>query len=136
MKSKFFDFPHSRGISLIEVLVAVLVLSVGLLGLAALQGFSLQAGQHSYHRSQAVDLAYELADYARANRLRTLSLCGLPDEATYWDNVVSERLPGGTLNFDVTNCTTGEAEVTLSWLEGRIDEVDDGIETVSFVTRI
>lgn len=136
MRFRVVDIQKMSGVSLIEVLVALLVLSIGLLGFAALQGFSLQAGQHSYNRSQAVDLAYEVADYARANRIRTLNTCDLPDQVSYWDDVVAERLPSGTLIFNVTDCANGEAEVTLSWLEGRLDEVEDGVETVNFVTRI
>jgi type IV pilus assembly protein PilV len=59
---------RSRGFSLIEVLVAVIVLSTGLLGLAGLQVTSLRFNHSAYLRSQATLLAYELADRMRANR--------------------------------------------------------------------
>jgi type IV pilus assembly protein PilV len=58
---------HHRGFSLIEVLVALLVLSIGLLGLAALQTFSLQYNTGSYYRTQATFLAYEIIDRMRIN---------------------------------------------------------------------
>lgn len=58
----------TRGFSLIEVMIAVLVLSVGLLGMAALQGFSLQNTRSANYRSQATNLAYQLADSMRGNR--------------------------------------------------------------------
>jgi type IV pilus assembly protein PilV len=57
------------GVTLIEVLVAVLVLSVGLLGYAALLAFSLKANQSANFRTQATVLAYEALDMIRANRV-------------------------------------------------------------------
>jgi type IV pilus assembly protein PilV len=59
---------HSRGFTLIEVLVAVLVLSVGLLGLAGLQATSLRSNHSAYLRTQALILTYDLIDRMRANR--------------------------------------------------------------------
>jgi type IV pilus assembly protein PilV len=56
------------GFTLIEVLIAVLILAIGLLGLAGLQTFSLQSNVHAYQRSQATTLAYEILDAMRANR--------------------------------------------------------------------
>jgi len=56
------------GFTLIEVLVAMLVLAFGLLGLAGLQATSLGNNQSAYNRSQATQLAYDLADRMRANR--------------------------------------------------------------------
>lgn len=60
-----------RGFSLIEVLVALLVLSVGLLGLAALQTTGLAFNHQSYERTQAVIQAYDIIDRMRANRSDT-----------------------------------------------------------------
>ena len=57
-----------QGFSLIEVLVALVVLSVGLLGLAALQSTAAQFNAGAYTRSQATILAYDMADRIRANR--------------------------------------------------------------------
>ena len=62
-------FPKSRGVSLIEVMVAVLVLSIGLLGMASLMGVSLRNTQSANYRTQAANLAYEFVDTARANIL-------------------------------------------------------------------
>lgn len=57
----------NTGFTLIEVLIAMLVLAVGLLGLAGLQATSLRNNQSAYNRSQATQLAYDLADRMRAN---------------------------------------------------------------------
>lgn len=56
-----------KGFSLIEVLVALLVLSIGLLGLAALQTTSLKFNTDSYMRTQATYFVYDIIDRMRAN---------------------------------------------------------------------
>jgi type IV pilus assembly protein PilV len=64
-----FRIPPSneQGFSLIEVLVAIVVLSIGLLGLAALQLSGLRVGQSSFYRAQAAQFATDMADRMRAN---------------------------------------------------------------------
>lgn len=57
----------SRGVSLVEALVAVLVLSIGMLGIAGLHARALKYGQSSYERSVAVIQAQSIADSMRAN---------------------------------------------------------------------
>jgi type IV pilus assembly protein PilV len=59
---------HLRGISMVESLVALVVISVGMLGIAGLYMSSLQAGRSANLRVQALNLASELADKIRANR--------------------------------------------------------------------
>ncbi|HEY1090177.1 type IV pilus modification protein PilV [Hydrogenophaga sp. YM1] len=67
-------FARERGVGLIEVLVAVLVLSLGLLGMAGLQANALKANQSSYGRSQAVMLSYYMLDVLRADRVGAIAL--------------------------------------------------------------
>jgi type IV pilus assembly protein PilV len=55
------------GFSLMEVMVALLVLSIGLLGLAALQTSAIKMNHQSYQRTQATTLIYEIIDRMRAN---------------------------------------------------------------------
>lgn len=57
-----------RGAGLIEVLVAVLVLAIGLLGIAAMQTTALRNNQSALERSQAVIQSYAILDAMRANR--------------------------------------------------------------------
>jgi len=64
-------WPHGReqyGFTLIEVLIALLVLSIGLLGLAALQTSGLRSSQMARMRTTATQLAYDISDRMRANR--------------------------------------------------------------------
>ena len=57
----------SKGFSLVEVLIALIIMSVGMLGIAGLYVQSLQAGRTSMLRHHAVTLAGDIADRIRAN---------------------------------------------------------------------
>ena len=65
--TSFSPIQSSRGFGLLEVLVTVLILSIGLLGLASMQLKSMQQSSDSYHRSQATLLAYDITERIRAN---------------------------------------------------------------------
>jgi len=56
-----------NGFTLVEVLIAILVLAIGLLGLAMLQVEALKHSTDAYYRTQATMLAYEIVDRMRAN---------------------------------------------------------------------
>lgn len=58
---------QQRGFTLLEVLIAIVVMAIGILGLAAMQTRSLSQGQGSLQASQALALAYDYADRMRAN---------------------------------------------------------------------
>lgn len=103
---------RARGFSLLEVLVALVILSVGLLGLAALQARSLQFNQDAYVRTQATLLAYDIIDRMRANNDDALDYTNTatpvagracanandgsrPCDLLTWHNAVANRLPAG-----------------------------------------
>ena len=58
-----------RGFSLIEVLVAVVVLSFGMLGMVGMQAYALQSNRDARLQAQAASLARELAELVRSNRV-------------------------------------------------------------------
>ncbi len=58
----------AQGFTLIEIVVAVLILAVGILGAAGMQSVGVRESQNSYFRSQANLLAIDMADKMRANR--------------------------------------------------------------------
>jgi len=58
---------HERGLSLIEVLVAIVIISLGLLGMAGLQAASLRTSQSAFYRAQAAQFANDMAERMRAN---------------------------------------------------------------------
>ena len=115
----------AAGFSLIEVLVALLVLSIGLLGMAALQAVSLKSNHGAYQRTQATFLAYDMMDRMRANRtsalagdyniaMATNSLSGstlaVTDVNDWLTNYVSALLPSGDGSI---NCVTATSVCTI-----------------------
>lgn len=74
-----------QGVSLIEVLVSVLLFSIGVLGLAAMQLNALKSNQTASVRSHAVFLAYEMADRMRGGRGDA--------HAGYYDIAIGAALP-------------------------------------------
>ncbi len=96
----FMSNCNQRGFSLIEVMVTLLILAVGLLGLAGLQTLGLKFNTQSYQRTQAVLNAYDIVDRIRAN-------AGGIAMGVYDDIDVTVPAPGLPLNPDcgaVTPC--------------------------------
>jgi type IV pilus assembly protein PilV len=125
------------GFTLIEVLVAALVLSIGLLGLAGLQAVSLKMNHGAYLRSQATNLAYEIADAMRANRGSSAAYAGTyatvscvldhsrtasgntkTDDIADWRNRLACLLPSGSGTIAVLTGTQ-RATITVTWDESR-----------------
>ena len=67
MKAKHKPSPPQTGFALLEVLIAVVVISFGLLGLAGLQLTSMKNNHSAYFRSIATQQAYDMADRIRSN---------------------------------------------------------------------
>lgn len=67
----------AAGFSMIEVLVALLVLAFGLLGFALLQTMNLRFAESANQRTQATNLAYDLLDQMRGNRIVAVQYSGL-----------------------------------------------------------
>ncbi len=75
------NFHHAIGFTLVEVLVSIVILALGLLGLASLQGISLKNNQDAFLFSQANALAYEMSDRIKANRLEWIVAIPAPAAA-------------------------------------------------------
>jgi type IV pilus assembly protein PilV len=90
----------NRGFTLIEVLISMLVLAVGLLGLAGLQATGMRNNLSAQHRSQATLLAYDIADRMRAN---------IVDAQNFATSTYFTQAPAGAAVANcetVTGCTT------------------------------
>jgi type IV pilus assembly protein PilV len=119
-----------QGFSLIEVLVSIVVLSIGLLGVAALQVSGLRVGQSSFYRAQAAQLATDMADRLRANagEARTCELAigdatpGSPANTCERDLVEwrsrLRSLPGGSGGV-VVDTASNLVTITVQWDDSR-----------------
>jgi type IV pilus assembly protein PilV len=104
-RSKFTS-TRNAGFTLVEVLVSLVVLAIGLLGIAKLMLFSSHSNDSAYLRSQATALAYEILDDMRANRQEAL-VAGTYNTAA----AVPAAVPGA-LCVGVGSCNT-TTEVAL-----------------------
>ena len=116
---------HQRGVGLIEVLVSVLVVSLGMLGAAALQASALRNNQGSYERTQTSILTQGIFDAMRANLTDVAAnnyntggwVCAAPaanglagsDIARWMDSLHGQIHSGacGSINCVANACTVG-----------------------------
>lgn len=116
-----------QGFSLIEVLIALVILSVGLLGIAAMVSVSLKSKDSSYMQTQATSLAQTIIDRMRANRaaadLGTYNI-GFSGTATTVDCVGNGKNCSSTdiANFDLADWKASLAN-TLPSGEGSVSTV-------------
>jgi type IV pilus assembly protein PilV len=92
---------QAGGFSMIELLVAVLVMGIGVLGVTALQMVSLQNNRGALQRAEAVQLAYDMMDRVRANP------AGAPPGAAYSGLDLAEGPPNAP-NCNNQNCTQAQ----------------------------
>lgn len=138
---------RGQGFSLIETMVALVVLSVGMIGIAALYGQSLGAGRTATFRSHAVNLVADMADRIRLNRLGRASYqdatpadngCDPGDGAVdctpammaahdlhVWREQVGRVLPGGEGEVRVADTVPPTYTIRVSWQEAGFGEVAD-----------
>lgn len=143
---------HSeRGAALIEVLVALLITAIGVMGSAATQLNSVKFNQAAKLRSNAVLLANDIGDRMRANRMAALkgeydiavdeappSGSGVTDmDVREWLAELGRRLPAG----DGAVIRQGTRFVIrIQWSEGRLQKTrqasDTDLQTFDFVTEL
>lgn len=126
--------PHRQsGVGLIEVMVAVVVLSFGMLGLAAMQALALRNSQSALERSQAVVHAYAMFDAMRANRAAALinrydipRTCAAPDagdlianDLRRWITAMRQDRALGRSACGRISCGSLACTVTVEWDDSR-----------------
>jgi type IV pilus assembly protein PilV len=135
-----------RGFSMVEVLVALVVLGVGMLGVASLYVVTLRSSGSAISRMQAVNLASDLADRIRANRsareayegaaankgcVSATANCTPEDMAAHdlflWDAQLAATLGAsaeGSVDVEAAAGTLRTYTITVSWKEpGEAEEL-------------
>ncbi len=115
-----FNTRAERGFSLIEVLIALIIMSVGMLGIASLYVQSMQAGRTSLFRHNAVTLAGDVADRMRANPTGANAYTGAGAD----NNCIAQG----------TNCSNVQmaAQDILGWSQQDVDSLQNGAVAITF----
>lgn len=142
------------GFTLLEVLVAMLVLAIGLLGLAGLMTSAMRNNLSASHRTQATWMAYDIIDRMRANRaamasyvtaMGTAATCSASpstagtvpvQDIAAWKNQLACSLPSG--NGSVAFPSTGRARVVIRWDDSRglVDSANQSLKTFTVETLL
>ncbi len=96
---------HRRiaGFSMIELLVAVLVMGIGVLGITGLQVASMQNNREALLRSEAAQMAYSILDRIRANRIGGAGIVGLA-----YDGLAVGDAPPNANDCQAANCSQAQ----------------------------
>ncbi|WP_062817605.1 type IV pilus modification protein PilV [Alcanivorax sp. NBRC 102024] len=152
------SFSQQQGVGLVEVLIALLVVAIGVLGYAGLQLRALDSTTIAYTRSQATSIAQAAVERVKSNPLASeyyldsnnwptgepgkdldekcsaVKSC-TPDEIAAWDVqqlrwLTWNLLPSGRI--DVSACVGSELQcVRVAWNETMPDQCEDGNAVVS-----
>ena len=138
MNTNYSHQPHDgqQGFSLVEVLITLVIMSIGMLGIAGLYVQSMQAGRTSMFRHHAVTLASDVADRIRANPTAGAAYtaangtdndcvnggvnCNAAQMAGHdillWQEQAGDSLPGGQVGivFD-GGVVPATYQITISW---------------------
>ncbi len=132
-KQPHLNISSSNGFNLIEILVTMLIMAVGMMGIAALQFKGLQYNTDAYTRSQVNFIAYDIADRVRLNRANAASYISTYDagdshtacnhatganavnDLNCWYDLVDAALPFGS-GADITSAA-GVFQVQLTWTD-------------------
>ncbi len=124
------------GFSLLEALVSMVIISIGLLGLAALQASGIRFNHDAYVRTQATNLAYDVIERMRIDSVNaigsdaykgTYSAASPTAECNYhsvavsaaincWQIEIRDNLPGGEMDIGgVGGTNSNEFTIAISW---------------------
>ena len=137
----------SAGFSLVEAMVSLIVISVGMIGIAALYGQGLSAGRTALSRTIAVNLAATMAENIRVNRLGQAAYAGAAADNNcdpaggggvdctpaqmaahdlfLWNADVAAQLPNGVGAVTFVDGTPPNYTITVTWDEVGLGQVTE-----------
>lgn len=145
---------NQAGFTLLEVLIALIILAVGLLGMASLTVHSMQSNQSAYMRSQASVLAYDMADRMRTNYIGATTTttytaatatapscpsgCSPSEQAqldvAQWRAALQSSMPGATATITRTSAGADifAYQITINWTDAGASDLSSS----SFSLRV
>ena len=135
--------PRQRGITLIEVLISVFIVSFAVVGAAALQVNSLKNSMAMEYRAQASYLANDMFERMRAADRVGQALSGYDSDSpaanstlagqdlAEWASLVSSTLPSGAASIEVTVDSVESVRLTFTWQQ-RSPYAQGGGEQITF----
>src|SRR5688500_1523918 len=124
---------RQQGFCRVESLVALVVISVGMIGIAALYGQGIGASRTAFYRTVAVNLTSDMADRIRANRLGGAAYegaegdndCDAGEDCSpaamaahdlfVWNAQVAQQLPGGQPQVQFDPGTPPTYTIRVQW---------------------
>lgn len=101
---------ESRGFTLVEVLVAIVILSIGVLGALGMQVGAIKMNREVRYQATAVSLAKELAEKMRGNHV-----VAIETSSTANPYLLNTTLaPDSTVGAPAANCYTGPCDTGLA----------------------
>lgn len=130
---------RQAGISLLEVLVALFVLAVGLLGVIAMQAESIKLNQQAYGSTQAIFAANDAAERMRVNmpalseadRASPTVAKAFPGIAS-WKTDVANSVPGGAGEVEKVGADGTEFKITITYIFSALDNQKLAADTETF----
>ena len=117
---------HQQGVTLVESMIALLVISIGLLGIASLQITAMSQNASSFNHSQAVWYAYNMSDRIRANLDQFVNYNGIDTSNSYAQDCMTATCSNGQmLTADAADWATMIAN--LPGGRGIITNTGDGL---------
>lgn len=103
---------QQAGVMLIEALIAILLFSVGILGLVALQAISTQNSVNAGDRTIAASLANDMVSQIWLRNSTSLTTDPLKTDITAWQTKVASSLPSAA---GIVATSNGIATITITW---------------------
>jgi type IV pilus assembly protein PilV len=144
-----------RGFTLIEVLIAMLIVAIGVLGITALQFKGLQYNQNASFRTQVSVLAYDISERMRTNAANAVAYAdaitdylvpavepsgcvhagafstGVTNDVNCWKQQLYQALPPGS-TASVSDDGDGLYTVTIGWFDRENSETDPLVIAYTF----
>jgi type IV pilus assembly protein PilV len=122
---------YQQGFSLLEVLIALVILAMGMLGIANMLLLAHKTNSSSYTRQQAVQSAYDIIDRIRANRQAAISGNYNVNNLVSSGTPTAPSAPSANCNTSTCSSTQMAAYDTWFWLASDVAQLPNGCGSVT-----